>query len=218
MKEGDLWYFPVGLPHSLQGLEPGGAEFVLAFDNGISIRWHRMPEEAAHRAGLKVGQRPSWRSSNEHPVAASRRLALRHWPRPVAGCRCFRPRSMRSSHSIARRRVQRSGHRHLGHEPLPLYRVIMRQSLLWSDYETHKGASGDRAALRRVRSEVHGAMEFSSTSTTRRHTRTTPSAPYGVRMENNPPVTHDGPRASRTSSRVLRNSCRASGSFAASLP
>ena len=32
--EGDLWYFPVGLPHSLQGLEPGGAEFVLAFDNG----------------------------------------------------------------------------------------------------------------------------------------------------------------------------------------
>jgi hypothetical protein len=25
---------PAGLPHSLQGLGPGGAEFVLAFDNG----------------------------------------------------------------------------------------------------------------------------------------------------------------------------------------
>jgi oxalate decarboxylase len=32
--EGDLWYFPVGYPHSLQGLGPDGAEFILAFDNG----------------------------------------------------------------------------------------------------------------------------------------------------------------------------------------
>jgi len=32
VKEGDLWYFPAGLPHSLQGLRPDGAEFVLAFD------------------------------------------------------------------------------------------------------------------------------------------------------------------------------------------
>ncbi|WP_131824199.1 cupin domain-containing protein, partial [Mycobacteroides abscessus] len=32
--EGDLWYFPAGLPHSLQGLGPDGAEFVLAFDSG----------------------------------------------------------------------------------------------------------------------------------------------------------------------------------------
>jgi oxalate decarboxylase len=34
VEEGDLWYFPAGLPHSLQGLGPQGAEFVLAFDNG----------------------------------------------------------------------------------------------------------------------------------------------------------------------------------------
>ena len=27
---GDLWFFPTGLPHSLQGLGPDGAEFVLA--------------------------------------------------------------------------------------------------------------------------------------------------------------------------------------------
>ena len=32
--EGDLWYFPVGYPHSLQGLGPDGCDFVLAFDNG----------------------------------------------------------------------------------------------------------------------------------------------------------------------------------------
>jgi oxalate decarboxylase len=33
-KMGDLWFFPAGLPHSLQGLGPKGAEFVLAFDYG----------------------------------------------------------------------------------------------------------------------------------------------------------------------------------------
>ena len=32
--EGGLWYFPAGLPHSLQGLDPDGTEFVIAFDNG----------------------------------------------------------------------------------------------------------------------------------------------------------------------------------------
>jgi oxalate decarboxylase len=36
VKAGDLWYFPAGRPHSLQGLGPDGAEFVLAFDNGLS--------------------------------------------------------------------------------------------------------------------------------------------------------------------------------------
>ena len=30
----DLWFFPAGLPHSLQGMGPDGAEFVLAFDDG----------------------------------------------------------------------------------------------------------------------------------------------------------------------------------------
>ncbi len=34
VKEGDLWYFPAGYPHSLQGLGPDGCEFILAFDNG----------------------------------------------------------------------------------------------------------------------------------------------------------------------------------------
>ncbi len=32
--EGDLWYFPSGLPHSIQGLGPDGCEFLLAFDSG----------------------------------------------------------------------------------------------------------------------------------------------------------------------------------------
>src|SRR6202035_2374320 len=28
-QEGDLWYFPTGIPHSIQGLGPDGAEFLL---------------------------------------------------------------------------------------------------------------------------------------------------------------------------------------------
>ena len=43
VKEGDLWYFPPGLPHSLQGLGPDGAEFVLAFDNGASSEFNTLP-------------------------------------------------------------------------------------------------------------------------------------------------------------------------------
>ena len=31
---GDLWYFPTGVPHSLQGLGPEGCEFLLVFDDG----------------------------------------------------------------------------------------------------------------------------------------------------------------------------------------
>ncbi len=34
VKKGDLWYFPSGIPHSIQGLDPDGAEFLLVFDDG----------------------------------------------------------------------------------------------------------------------------------------------------------------------------------------
>ncbi len=34
VKENDLWYFPSGIPHSIQGLKPDGAEFMLVFDEG----------------------------------------------------------------------------------------------------------------------------------------------------------------------------------------
>ena len=62
VKAGDLWYFPPGLPHSLQGLGPDGAEFVLAFDNGApanitrcwSTDWfaHTPPEVLAKNFGV----------------------------------------------------------------------------------------------------------------------------------------------------------------------
>lgn len=34
LEEGDLWYFPAGIPHSIQGLGKDGCEFLLAFDDG----------------------------------------------------------------------------------------------------------------------------------------------------------------------------------------
>jgi len=64
VKEGDLWYFPAGFPHSLQGLAPDGAEFVLAFDNGESSEFntllvtdwvaHTPPEVLAKNFGVPV--------------------------------------------------------------------------------------------------------------------------------------------------------------------
>jgi oxalate decarboxylase len=34
VKEGDIWNFPAGYPHSIQGLQPDGCEFLLVFDDG----------------------------------------------------------------------------------------------------------------------------------------------------------------------------------------
>ncbi len=34
VKKGDLWYFPQGIPHSIQGLGPDGCEFLLVFNQG----------------------------------------------------------------------------------------------------------------------------------------------------------------------------------------
>src|SRR5579872_3265515 len=34
VKQGYLWFFPTGYPHSIQGLGPDGCEFILVFDDG----------------------------------------------------------------------------------------------------------------------------------------------------------------------------------------
>src|SRR5882672_2704698 len=34
VKKNDLWYFPSGVPHSIQGLDPDSTEFMLVFDDG----------------------------------------------------------------------------------------------------------------------------------------------------------------------------------------
>ncbi len=39
---GDLWYFPAGFPHSLQGLGPEGCEFLIAFDDGAASEFNTL--------------------------------------------------------------------------------------------------------------------------------------------------------------------------------
>jgi oxalate decarboxylase len=60
--EGDLWFFPPGCPHSLQGLGPDGCEFVIVFDDGkanefntlLVTDWtaHTPPEILARNFGV----------------------------------------------------------------------------------------------------------------------------------------------------------------------
>ncbi|HEY4042044.1 MAG TPA: cupin domain-containing protein [Rhodopila sp.] len=64
VKEGDIWYFPSGYPHSLQGLGPDGCEFILCFDDGkasefntlLVTDWlaHTPPDVLAQNFGVPV--------------------------------------------------------------------------------------------------------------------------------------------------------------------
>jgi oxalate decarboxylase len=42
VKQGDIWYFPAGYPHSLQGLGPDGCEFVICFDQGDASEFNTL--------------------------------------------------------------------------------------------------------------------------------------------------------------------------------
>jgi len=60
--EGDIWMFPAGFPHSIQGLEPDGTEFLLVFNQGdfsedatfLLSAWlsHTPPEVLSKNTGL----------------------------------------------------------------------------------------------------------------------------------------------------------------------
>jgi len=62
VKENELWFFPTGIPHSIQGLGPDGCEFLLVFDDGnfseyetvLLSEWmaHTPPEVIAKNFGV----------------------------------------------------------------------------------------------------------------------------------------------------------------------
>jgi oxalate decarboxylase len=64
--KGDLWFFPAGFPHSIQGLNPDGCEFLLVFDEGsfseentfLLSEWvaHTPPEVLAKNMGLNKSE------------------------------------------------------------------------------------------------------------------------------------------------------------------
>jgi len=64
VRDGGLWYFPAGLPHSLQGIGEDGCEFIICFDDGkasefnttLVTDWlaHTPPEDLALNFGVPV--------------------------------------------------------------------------------------------------------------------------------------------------------------------
>src|SRR6201981_366528 len=52
-QKADLWYFPPGIPHSIQGLGPDGGEFLLVFDDGSFSEYATvlLSDIAAHTPG-----------------------------------------------------------------------------------------------------------------------------------------------------------------------
>ena len=42
VQAGDIWYFPPGFPHSLQGIGPDGCEFLIAFDDGAASEFNTL--------------------------------------------------------------------------------------------------------------------------------------------------------------------------------
>ena len=100
LKAGDLWYFPSGAPHSLQGLGPDGCEFVICFDDGhanefntlLVTDWlaHTPPEVLAKNFGApvdtfaKIPLNDLWIFQGTLPgdLAADRAAAAKHAEAP----------------------------------------------------------------------------------------------------------------------------------------
>lgn len=59
---GDLWYFPAGLPHSIQGLGPDGCEFLLVFNDGLFSEDNTflLSETLAHTPPEMVQKNMGW--------------------------------------------------------------------------------------------------------------------------------------------------------------
>jgi oxalate decarboxylase len=100
LKVGDLWYFPPGAPHSLQGLGPDGCEFVICFDDGhanefntlLVTDWfaHTPPEVLAKNFGVpadafaKIPLHNRWIFQGTVPgdLAADRAAVAKHAEAP----------------------------------------------------------------------------------------------------------------------------------------
>ena len=66
VNKNDLWFFPPGIPHSIQGLNPDGCEFMLVFDDGnfsesetvlLSDAMGHLPPECWQKISLSANRR-----------------------------------------------------------------------------------------------------------------------------------------------------------------
>ena len=150
VKEGDLWYFPAGAPHSLQGLGPDGCEFVICFDDGhanefntlLVSDWfaHTPPEVLAKNFGVpaetfaKIPLHDLWIFQGTVPgdLAADRAAVEQERGGPALSV-CLSARIFAASQGIQRRQHSRC-----------------RQHQFQRLHDRGRGA-GDGAARRRAR-------------------------------------------------------------------
>jgi oxalate decarboxylase len=96
VKAGDIWNFPSGYPHSIQGLEPDGCQFLLVFDDGafdefetvLLTDWvaHTPPEILAKNFGVAASAFPPLPAEGRYifpgtipgPLADDQRAAQRN--------------------------------------------------------------------------------------------------------------------------------------------
>ena len=101
--KGDLWYFPAGYPHSIQGLAPDGCEFLLVFDQGmfsedntfLLSEWvaHTPPEVLSKNFGLAEGALTNLPQSALYIFPADLPKSLAEDKAAVGGQKCSLPSS-----------------------------------------------------------------------------------------------------------------------------
>jgi oxalate decarboxylase len=90
VNEGELWIFPPGYPHSLQGIGEDGTEFILAFDEGKGIGVQYAPGDRFCRAHPTGYPGPEFPSPSRH-LLENTTLGSLHFPGRAAGAARCRP-------------------------------------------------------------------------------------------------------------------------------
>jgi oxalate decarboxylase len=126
VSEGDLWIFPAGHPHSIQGRGPDGTEFLLVFNQGMFTEdgtmllseWvaHRPPEVLAKNTGLDKSVFAQTRGATLHLPRQPGQLARtrqggNRWPAGGSEATVHLPSEVNEADSSQRSR--RGSHRRL---------------------------------------------------------------------------------------------------------
>lgn len=113
VNEGDLWFFPSGIPHSIQGLEPDGCEFLLVFDDGAFSEdsTFLISEWFAHTPKSVLAKNFGWPESALEPIPKQELYIFpADVPGPIDGNRIGQPSQRSFSHRLhAQEPMQTSG-------------------------------------------------------------------------------------------------------------
>ena len=82
---GDLWYFPPGIPHSIQGLDPDGTRILAGVRRRRLRRGRHLPPERLHKTHAPGGARQEFRRSASSFASVPNPSELYIFPAPVPG-------------------------------------------------------------------------------------------------------------------------------------